>query len=55
MIQGCDEEEHKEEDGNNQARSDIPPQSRSIFAIFSVCQSTLLLCEDRSRLTVSFI
>lgn len=24
MIQGCDEEEHKEEDGKNRARSNVP-------------------------------
>ena len=45
MIQGCDEEEDREEDGNNQARNNL--YSLSAHRLFCVCQST---CEHRQKL-----
>lgn len=43
MIQGCDEEEHKEEDGNNQVRSKIPLQSNCRIQFFLLSMFVLSL------------
>ncbi len=43
MIQGCDEEEHKEEDGNNQVRSKIPRQPNCRIQFFKSSMFVLSL------------